>query len=233
MADKQLQTKTVESKKSVVDDKLKPDAEIHVLVGGPYKLDGEEHRYGHTALRVIRKGADVTFDFGRYGRVTGDFGAEGEGILRVWSNFDKYIASENALGRLTTEYTYPVLEYQAKAVENFFDGIEKQGKARPELQRGRPELKVFQLNTNYHALRYNCTTLSLDGMHTVFPNFENGSTSFIAPEEVLTWGERATMKTVGGGIPSRIFLPANLKNFLDKQPAIKPANVINHGGRGK
>ncbi|WP_197342657.1 hypothetical protein [Ralstonia solanacearum] len=89
MADKQLQTKTIESKKTVVDDKIKPDAEIHILVGGPYKIDGEEHRYGHTALRVIRNGSDLTFDFGRYGRVTGDFGAEGEGILRVWSNFAK------------------------------------------------------------------------------------------------------------------------------------------------
>ncbi len=233
MADKQLQTKTIESKKTVVDDKIKPDAEIHILVGGPYKIDGEEHRYGHTALRVIRNGSDLTFDFGRYGRVTGDFGAEGEGILRVWSNFAKYIASENALGRLTTDYTYPVFEHQAKAVETFFDGVEKQGKARIDLQRGRPELKVFQLNTSYHALRYNCTTLSLDGMHTALPNFENGSASFIAPDEVLTWGERAAMKTVGGGTPSRIFLPANLKNFLDKQPAIKPANVANHGGRGK
>ncbi|WP_197342037.1 hypothetical protein [Ralstonia solanacearum] len=145
----------------------------------------------------------------------------------------KYIASENALGRLTTDYTYPVFEHQAKAVETFFDGVEKQGKARIDLQRGRPELKVFQLNTSYHALRYNCTTLSLDGMHTALPNFENGSASFIAPDEVLTWGERAAMKTVGGGTPSRIFLPANLKNFLDKQPAIKPANVANHGGRGK
>jgi hypothetical protein len=233
MAGKQLQTNTVESRKSVVDDKLKADAEVHILVGGPYKLDGEEHRYGHTAIRVVRRGSDVTYDFGRYGRTTGDFGAEGEGILRVWSNFSKYISGENALGRLTTEYIYPVIESQAKAVEAFFDGVEKQGKPRPDLQRGRPELTVFQLSTNYHALKYNCTTLSLDGMRTALPGFENGSSAFIAPEDVLTWGERAAMKTVGGGTPNRVFLPANLKKFLDQKPAVKPANVINHGSQGK
>lgn len=90
-----METQTVASElESVVVDQLRPDAELQILVGGPYTFAGEEHRYGHTALRVKNKKFDLTYDFGRYGRVTGDFGAEGEGILRIWSSFPDYIKGE-------------------------------------------------------------------------------------------------------------------------------------------
>ena len=36
MATKPFQTQTVQTNQSVVDDKLKPTAEMHILVGGPY-----------------------------------------------------------------------------------------------------------------------------------------------------------------------------------------------------
>lgn len=224
-----FKSQTVESRNSIVKDQLKPNAEIHMLIGGPYSLGGEEHRYGHTAIRVKRSGSDLTYDFGRYGRTTGDFGAEGEGILRVWKNFDRYIAGENALGRSTTDYNYSVFEHQAKAVEAYFKTIIEQGKARTDLQRNRADILVYQLPTNYHALKYNCTTISLDAIHAGIANYERGSSAFIAPEDVLTMTERMAMKTIGGGTPNRIFLPANLKKFLDTKPAIAANQVSVHG----
>lgn len=85
---KPFETKTVEATKSVVEDKLRPTAEMHILVGGPYRApDGEEQRYGHTALRLKTANWDLTYDFGRYCKTTGMFGESGDGILRVWSSF--------------------------------------------------------------------------------------------------------------------------------------------------
>ena len=226
-----FETKTVPEKQSVADDPLKPDAELHVLVGGPYTIDGEEHRYGHTAIRIKTKTTDLTYDFGRYARVMGTFGEEGEGILRVWSNFDKYIASENVLGRVTTDFTYAIFDHQAQTVIDFYKKLTDSAKRRTELDRGRPEVNSYQLPTNYTALNYNCTTLSLDATRTVFPNFENGSSSYIRPEDVLDWKERMAMKTLGGGTPTHLFLPANLQQFLSAKPPVPPTSVKTYGGK--
>ncbi|MES2088688.1 MAG: hypothetical protein V4532_01700 [Pseudomonadota bacterium] len=231
MPPKVLTTQTQESGGPAVVDKLKPLAEIHVLVGGPYAAGGEEHLYGHTAIRVKVAGSDRVYDFGRYGRVVGDFGAEGEGILRVWASFSDYIAGENGLKRKTTGFVYVVFDAQAQSVNTHFSTLIKAAKPRPELARGRSSLTVYQLASNYHALGYNCTTLSLDGVRAAMPTFENGGAAFIKPGDVLSFGEQMAMKTVGGGTPSRLFLPANLEQFLLTKPAVKPTRVDVYGGR--
>jgi hypothetical protein len=225
MATKTFTGQTVPSNKTVVDDRLKPNCEMHMMVGGPYTLNGETHRYGHTAIRIKTPTTDTTYDFGRYGRVTGDFGAEGEGILRVWSSFDPYIAGEKATGRTTTGFVYAIFQHQAKAATDYYATVIAAARPRPEMERERPYLKVYQLGANYHALGYNCTTLSLDGAQRVFPTFEANSTRFIKPDAVLTFSERMAMKTVGGGTPSRLFLPANLQEFLTTAPAVPPISV--------
>jgi len=226
---KPFETKTDDIKNSVVDDKLKPSAEMHILIGGFYSLNGELHRYGHTAIRIKTSSSDVIYDFGRYGRVTGDFSAEGEGILRVWSSFTPYISAENALGRTTTGFVYAIFEHQAKAVIEHYASIIKSAKPRLDLEKNRTALKVYQLQTNYHALGYNCTTLSLDGATVAYGNFENGSAAFIKPETALTFAERMAMKTVGGGTPTRLFLPANLQEYLSSKPAVKPTRTDRYG----
>lgn len=43
---------------------------------------------------------------------------------------------------------------------------------------------------------------------------------------MLTWTERAAMKTVGGGTPDRIFLPDNLKDFLSSDVLIETPTRI-------
>lgn len=230
-APKTFKTETQESGASVPIDKLKPIAEIHVLVGGPYTFGGESHRYGHTALRVKAPSSDLTYDFGRYGREAGTFGEEGEGILRVWSNFNDYIAGENALKRKTTGFVFAVFDGQAQAANKHFRGLIKMAKPRPELERGRATLKVYQLSKNYHALSFNCTTISLDGARAGLPTFEDGGSMFIDPGAVMTTAEIFAMKTVGGGTPGRLFLPDNLQKYLSTKPTVKPIRVDIYGAQ--
>lgn len=231
MASNSLKTQTQVPGSRPAVDRLKPTAEIHMLVGGPYTAGGKEQVYGHTAVRVKVGGNDRVYDFGRYGRTVGDFGAEGEGILRVWSSFSDYIAGENALKRKTTGFVYVVFDVQAQRVNTHFASLMRAGKPRVDLTRGRSTLTVYQLASNYHALTYNCTTLSLDSVKTAMPTYENGSAAFIKPGDVLTFAESMAMKTVGGGTPKRIFLPANLEKFLTTKPEIKANRIDVYGGR--
>jgi hypothetical protein len=226
MVTKPFQTQTVESNQTVVDDKLKPTAELHVLVGGPYSLDGEEHRYGHTALRIKGTAVDLTYDFGRYGAVRGMFGETGDGILRMWSDFGAYIKAENALGRVTTGFVYSAFDHQIAAVKTYFDAQIAGGTALPG--KDRAGMKVYKLAADYHALAPNCTTLSLDGAKQAFPNIDSGSEKFNKPADVLSGTERLALAAKGGA--PRLFLPANLQSFLASGSPVKSVRVDRYGG---
>jgi hypothetical protein len=225
---KPFETKTVESTSSLVDDKLKPSAELQLLVGGPYVAgDGEEHKYGHTALRLKTKTFDLTYDFGRYGKTTGMFGESGEGILRVWTDFQAYIKGENALKRTTAAFVYLIFDHQAIAVRNYFDQLIKGGK---ELTgRKTSSMSVYKLATDYHALGPNCTTLSVDGAKVAVPRIDYGSEKFNQPDQVLDWKEQLALKTNGGA--KRLFLPANLQSFLSTASPVKVLRTDTHGGK--
>lgn len=133
------------------------------------------------------------------------------------------------LERETTAFVFAIFEHEAKAVRDYYTALTARAKKRSDLERGREDLTVFQLEANYHALGYNCTSLSLDGARVAIPKVEEGSADFIKPEKVLTWTERAAMKTVGGGTPDRIFLPDNLKDFLSSDVLIKtPTRIDNY-----
>lgn len=218
-------TLTNDTPKSVVDSTLTPTSELYLLIGGPYVKNGETHRYGHTALRVKTTGIDLTYDFGRYGKTAGTFGDSGEGILRVWSNFDSYIRSENSLKRITTVFAYLVFDQQGKAVTEEFARLIKSAKDRVDKYKDGGPMKVYELALPYTALFNNCTTVSVDGIKPGIPKIDQGSQAFIKPEKVMTWSECTAMKTIGGGQPTRIFLPANLQDFLIAKPAIKANRV--------
>lgn len=224
---KPFTTTTVRPKNAGVDDRLKPSAELQILVGGPYTRDEEEHRYGHTALRVRVSGVDVTYDFGRYGETRGMFDETGDGILRVWTDFSSYIRGENALGRVTTGFAYPIFDHQAQAVTAYFDRLIAAGTTLP--RQGRTGMKAYKLATDYHALAPNCTTLSLDGAKQAIPAIDAGSEKFNKPEDVLTRTERLALAAKGGA--KRLFLPANLETFLSAGASVKAVRIDRHGGR--
>ncbi len=218
-------TPTNEKPKSVVDSPLKPDAEMHILVGGPYTKDGEEHRYGHTALRIKTKQYDLIYDFGRYGQETGIFGESGEGILRVWTSFNAYINGENFLKRKTTGFVYYVFSSQTNLSKNFFD---EEIKKSTKFKGSNSSKTAYKLTTDYHALGPNCTTLSLDGARRAVPRIDEGSDKFIKPEAVLNGKELFALKMSGGA--KRLFLPANLLEFLNQGYPIKVNKVEVYGG---
>lgn len=223
---KTFEAKTNTKPGSVVEDKLKPTAEMHILVGGPYTLNGENHRYGHTALRVKIGSSDTTYDFGRYGETRGIFGESGDGILRVWSDFSSYIRTENALMRTTTGFVYAIFDFQAKAVTDYFNGQIAAGK--PDMGKNRASMKVYRLATDYDPLAKNCTTLSMDGAKQAIKNIDVGSEKFIKPEGVLSTSERLALGAKGGA--DRLFLPANLQIFLTVGSPAKPIRVDHYGG---
>ena len=225
---KPFETKTVESTSSLVDDNLNPSAELQLLVGGPYlAADGEEHKYGHTAVRFKTRQFDLTYDFGRYGKITGVFGESGEGILRVWSDFQAYIRSENALKRTTTAFVYLIFDRQAIAAKKYFDRLTNGGR---ELNgRKTSSMSVYKLATDYHALGPNCTTLSVDGAKVAVTRIDYGSEKFNRPEDVLDWKEQLALKTNGGA--KRVFLPANLQKFLSVASPVKLLRTDIHSGK--
>lgn len=225
-----FETKTDAVKNSVVDDKLKPTAEMHILIGGPYTRNKKVHRYGHTALRIKSHSSDLTYDFGRYGETSGLFGESGEGILRVWNVFKPYITGEIALNRKTTSFVYAIFEHQAKSANNYYNTLILAAKHRTDLERkGQPPL-VYQLNSDYHALGPNCTTLSIDGAKHAIPSIDSGSKKFINPDAVLTTSEQIAVTASGGA--SRIFLPANLETFLYTKTPNKPIRIETYGSSG-
>lgn len=223
-----FETNTVDSsRKSTVDSPLKPTAEMQILVGGPYTdQSGEVHRYGHTALRIKTTKTDLIYDFGRYGVITGAFSESGEGILRVWNSFQPYIKGEIALNRKTTGFVYAIFDYQASAVDDYFNSLIKSGKI--ITSKNTSTKKVYKLATDYHALGPNCTTLSIDGAKHALPNIDTDSEKYNKPEDVLTFTERLALKAKGGA--HRLFLPANLQSFLATSQQIKPIRTDIYGG---
>jgi hypothetical protein len=228
MPDKnKFETKTVDYyRKSTVDSQLKPTAEMYILVGGSYTdASGEEHRYGHTALRIKTSQSDLTYDFGRYGNVSGILHDSGEGILRVWSSFQPYIKGEVALKRKTTAFIYAIFDYQALAVNTYFDGLIKSGK--PLTEKNTSVKKVYKLKTDYQATGPNCTTLSIDGAKQAITNIDQGSDKYNKPDEVLNFSELMALKVSGGA--KRLFLPANLLDYLNTQQQNKPIRIEIYG----
>ena len=152
--DTEAQASTV----NTAEIKMKPMASFELLVGGPYKKHGKSMPYGHVALRVVTQSRDLTYDYGRYGKVWGLGSSEGEGMLRVWTSFSKYIAGENATGRTTRGFRFEVSEADAnRAIQSF---ERKVAGKKPVQNRG--FMKQYRIQ-DYHALTRNCTTVSIDG----------------------------------------------------------------------
>lgn len=230
MTEKTFSTTTVPPQKSVVDAKLNPEAELHLLVGGPYKdPKGVTHPYGHTALYIRLQGKDYIYDFGRYRdtiaenlgfgiELTGIHSPRGEGILKIWNNFNAYIRSENSYGRTTWGYQYFIFDAQAQRSVDFFNALIEGIKPYDVLPK--KNVAFYKLKQDYFALGPNCTTLSLDGAKKAIPKIVDGSEKFIAPEDVLDWSVRKAMEAKYG-TPKHLFLPANLKKYLDTAPAVR------------
>lgn len=202
---------------------------IEILIGGPYKLNSEDHNYGHAALRVITIKEERIYDFGRYGQTKGLFGAEGEGILRVWTKFETYIKGENSYGRITTGFFYLIPEEKATAINNYFNFITS--KAIPRNPK-HPNQKEFKLARDYDAVTNNCATTTLDGAKIALPELDRDYAQYNLGRG-MTDTEKTATKVHNFGWPSKIFMPADMQAMLEGNKKILPKKITPYRSGGK
>jgi RHS repeat-associated protein len=135
-----------------------PDGKDVVLVARN-NAGGGFTNFGHTALRVVGQGYDVTYDFGRYAGGTGFLRAKGPGILRVWTDHEAFLKRQAPEGDLRT-LTYKTSKEVDEAIMAGFSAEIAKGKERP----GRKGFKEYQLAEDYDLTKNNCTTICLGAM---------------------------------------------------------------------
>ena len=108
---------------------------------------------------------------------------------------------------------------------NHFSDLTKTAKRRQSTG----SMASYKLPTDYFALGPNCTTLSVEAAKKAVPRIVAGSEKYIKPEEVLPWHARKAME-MKYGTPKHIFLPANLKTYLDAAPAVRVDEKKTYGG---
>lgn len=199
---------------------------IEILIGGAYTLaNGETHNYGHAALRVITANEERVYDFGRYGATKGLFGAEGEGILRVWDKFETYIAGENAYGRTTTGFLYPVAHDKAMAVIRYFDTLTA---GTTERRAKHPHQREFKLAKDYDAVDNNCATTTLAGARLALPGLDAEAAQYNLGRG-MSDAEKTAAKMRSFGWPDHIFMPADVQTMLQNNKKIAPKKVTPYG----
>lgn len=194
-------------------------ATMELLIGGPYTKENKTHPYGHVALRVKTSAKDMTYDYGRYRDAWGIGDSKGEGMLRVWTNFNKYIASENATGRETKGYQFEIMESDADKIITYF-AFKTKGK---EANLDRGHMKQYRIE-DYHALRRNCTTIGVDGATIALPSLVQGSQMYNKGEG-LDSTEKMGARLAGW--PDRIFMPADLGNHLGSLVGERKPSAVN------
>lgn len=199
---------------------------IEILVGGPYKAADGMHTYGHMALRVTTSKQEKIYDFGRYGATGGDFSAEGEGILRVWSNFNSYISGENSYGRATKGFSYSITAEQADKVFAHFSSLIAGGTKR---RAKHPNSDEYKLAKDYHGITNNCATMTLSGASIALPGIDANSSAYNAGRGMGDLEKVAARGTNFGFWPSKIFMPADVQAMLETEKKYIPKKVEVYG----
>ena len=192
-------------------------------MGGPYKHAGKEQPYGHVALRVVNGGSDKTYDYGRYGKTWGIGDSKGEGMLRIWTDFSKYISGENVPGRTTTGYTFKVTPEQAQRVDDFFSAKV----AGLPINQDRGYMKQYKINDDYDALSSNCTTICIDGAKQALPSLDKDASAF-NDGRGLSSTEKLLARAAGW--PSRLFMPDDLGTMLSSIGGDDKPTITRYGG---
>ena len=214
--------------------------QISLLIGSSYGDGEHESPYGHTAVAIFTENKDVpviVYDFGRYGKtyseelglgitLNGASSPRGEGILRLWWSFSRYIQGENACGygtsktRTTYEYIYYVQPQSVLNIMNFFKKLTDQG-----IRLNTSDIRTtYKLVDPYFALGPNSTTLSLNAMNVGLRNFTKNSSKYIDSTKVLGRMLSTAMKAKYQE-PNYLYLLDNLKDYLESQDVAIKVNV--------
>lgn len=199
---------------------------MEILIGGPYKAADGMHTYGHMALRVITNSEEKIYDFGRYGITGGDYSAEGEGILRVWSNFNSYITGENSYGRATKGFSYSITADQAAKILAHYASLTATATKR---RAKHPNQEEFKLAKDYHGITNNCATMSLSGARIALPGIDANGAAYNAGRGMSDVEKIAARGTNFGFWPSHIFMPADVQVMLETEKKYVPKKVEVYG----
>ena len=142
---------------------------IELIIGKPYvDANGEEHPYGHVALRVYnaKEGYDKVYDFGRYGKTWGLMGKEGEGILNAYEKGSSYLKSEMSI-RSSVGYMQPTTAAEDKQVIAHFSGLIQNGEVYKSGAVPGGGGTAYKLENDYDVFNNNCTTVSNGGLEVL------------------------------------------------------------------
>lgn len=152
---------------------IDPDGrDVELIIGKPYTdANGEEHPYGHMALRVYNKelGYDMVFDFGRYGEVSGFMGTEGDGILNVYLQGQNYVTSEQKI-RESVGYSMVTTHSQDEKIINYFNGLIKEGDVYKTGAVPNGGGTAYKLEDDYNVFNNNCVTKTANGLEIINKN---------------------------------------------------------------
>ena len=151
---------------------LKGDS-VELIIGKPYiDANGEEHPYGHVALRVYnaKEGYDMVYDFGRYGKTWGLLDSKGEGILNVYNDGGSYLKSEMSL-RSSVGYMQPTTTAEDKQVIAHFSGLIQKGAVYKTGAVPGGGGTAYKLSADYDVLNNNRTTVSDAGLEVLGLNW--------------------------------------------------------------
>jgi len=146
---------------------------VELIIGKPYRdANGEEHPYGHVALRVFNaaEGYDKAYDFGRYGKTWGLMGSKGDGILNTYADADAYLKSEMNQ-RSSVGYMQPTTADQDKQVMAYFDAMIKEGSVYKSGAVPGGGGTAYKLKSDYDVFDNNCTTMSCGGLGVLGMNW--------------------------------------------------------------
>jgi hypothetical protein len=120
---------------------------------------GGATNFGHAAVRVVGDGYDMTYDFGRYRGGHGLLSRTGPGILKVWTDFAAFVATQQGKGN-SAAVQFDTTEAFDKAVMSYFS---KQFTASEQIESA-GNYTAYQLADDYDLETNNCTTMSLAGV---------------------------------------------------------------------
>lgn len=143
---------------------------IQLIIGKPYKLNGEDHPYGHVALRVYnsKEGYDYVYDFGRYGAVRGMFGQTGDGILNIYDDSAAYFKTEQSI-RESIGYSEYSTVAEDKKIIDYYNKLASSG---TRYKKGdRSHRKSYKLTDDYDITDNNCCTVSASGLGLIGENW--------------------------------------------------------------
>ncbi len=207
---------------------------IMLIIGKPYKdFKGEDHPYGHVALRVYNsaEGYDYVYDFGRYGAVRGVFNQTGDGILNVYDNSEAYFKSEQAI-RESVGYAEYSSVAEDKAIIAHFNSLISKG----SVYRKGKDKTSYKLKDDYDIFDNNCTTVSCGGLSIIGENWLGDEHD---PREALQFLE-ANYKDLGlsrteyrvGGITVTTYDTSD-KPKKASERSMDPKKPVKHGDAGQ